>query len=230
MKKIIKFIILCVIFTQFSGLKAQGPNISVESFMGFPTQAYFYDTCSFSVLLKNNDDSVDFLGYICLMFHTDTLNSIHDTIGGPFQAHIPADSFFTVTVSPFSFEPGFFKVGGNVVVVWPVSSGGTMITVTDSFFTYVDILGYSGIFDLSPGNANTFIYPVPANEEIFLQQNITENSIEHVRIIDMLGRTRILLKGHPKSIYVAELENGFYFLEIKGENNQMRIFKFIVSR
>lgn len=230
MKKIIKLIILCVIFMQYSGIKAQQFDISVESIMGFPSQAHYNQSYNFIVFLHNIGNT-DYQGSLYIAFHTDSSNVI-DT--GSFDSavtvNIPMGSFDSVNVSGFYFDPQTFKLGGNVVVVWPVSSNGSQIMVTDSFYTVVEILGYAGISDIYQSYVNNNIYPVPACEELFLPQNIAENSIEHVRIIDVLGRTKILLKHSSKSVSVTELDNGFYFLEVKEKNNQIKIFKFIVYR
>ncbi len=232
MKKIIKLIILCIIFAQYSSIKAQGPNISVESIPGFPAQACYNQLYTSFCVFFHNNDSASYTGNIYIAFYTDTANSSIDTtsFGGPYQVSIPGNSFSSIPIDSFYFDPSSFKMGGNVVVVWPVSGGGTQITVTDTFHTYVEILGYAGISDIAQINIDNNIFPVPASNVLFLPQNIAENSIEHVRIIDMLGRTRILLKQYPKSISVAELENGFYFLEVKEKNGHIRISKFIVSR
>jgi hypothetical protein len=228
MKKIIKLIILCIIFAQYSGIKAQSTHVSVDSIIGFPSQAYYGSTYILYVALHNYD-SAYYQGNVYIVFHTDT-NNVIDTIGGSNQVNIPGDSTEYIYITGFSFDSTVFKLGGNVVVVWPVNGSGTQIMMTDTFYTYVDILGYAGILEVERNDRNSNIFPVPASDMLFLPQNIAENSIEHVRIIDMLGRTKVLLRQYSKSISVAELENGFYFLEIKEKNNQIRIFKFIVSR
>lgn len=228
--KIIKLIILCVIFTQYSGIKAQQPDISVESIMNFPAQAHYNQSYNFIVILHNNGNT-DYQGSLYIAFHTDSSNAIDTgSFGDTATVDIPLGSFDSVNVGGFTFDPQTFKLGGNVVVVWPVSNNGSQIMVTDSFYTMVEILGYAGISDITQFDVNNNIFPVPASDVLFLPQNITKNSIEHVRIIDMLGRIKVLLRQYPKSVSVAELDNGFYFLEVKEKNDQIRIFKFIVSR
>lgn len=228
--KIIKLmIILCVIFTQYSGIKAQSHNLSVESFIGFPAQAYFNQSCSFYIFLSNNDSS-DYQGAISILFYTDSLNSAVDSIGCSYTVYIPGNSFDTIWVGTFTFDSASFKLGGNVVVVWPVSSGGTQIMVTDTFYTYVEILGYAGISDIYLNTANNNIYPVPANEVLFLPQNIAENNIEYVRIIDMLGRQKYYSDKTVTSINTSAFEPGVYFIEIKVKDKMQVVLKFIISR
>ncbi|MFH0865498.1 MAG: T9SS type A sorting domain-containing protein [Bacteroidota bacterium] len=229
--KTIKYILLCgVLFAHYFGVKAQVPNISVESMSGFPAQAEYNSLYSFSVMLQNND-SADYQGQLYIAFHTDSANVI-DTghFGNPVNVNIPGNSFHSITISGFYFIPSTFKLGGNVVVVWPVSTNGSQIMVTDSFYTVVEIMGYAGISDLYLCDANNYIYPVPANEVLFLPQNIVETNVEHIRIIDIPGRQKYYSDKAVTSINTTFLDQGIYFIEIKEKNKIPKIFKFIISR
>lgn len=231
MRKIINIAVtFCLLIAIYSGAKGQGANISVDSIHGFPAQALYNEPYTFTVVLHNHDSSV-YQGNVQIMFHTDidSSNVTIDTMSGPFTISIPANGFNSFTISNFHFEPNSFKIGGNVVVVWPVS-GGTPIMVTDSFTTSAEIIGYAGIPDAGSNIFSGNIYPVPAQNEIFLPKNYAESSVEYVRIIDILGRSRLCMYHYPKSVFVAELENGFYFLEVKEKNNKIRVYKFLVSR
>jgi hypothetical protein len=230
MKKIIKFFALCVIFAQFSGVMAQGPYISVESLPGFPAQANIYQSCTFQIFLSNNDAST-YQGTIYILYYTDdSLNTTHDTLAGPFTVNIPSQSFDTIDGVNFTFDSSMFKMGGNVVVVWPVSSGSTAIMFTDTFYTYVEMLGYEGIEDLIPAGYSNIIYPNPADQVIFLPVNRAENSIEYVRIIDVTGRILDTFYTCPSMISTAKFENGIYMIEIKEKNKFPEIMKFIIYR
>lgn len=121
-------------------------------------------------------------------------------------------------------------MGGNVVVVWPVASSGAAINVTDTFYTYIEITGYAGIEDFWQNESGELLYPVPADQLIFLPKNKTENSVEYVRIIDMLGRERYFSDKVVTSINTSFLENGVYFVEIKENNKLRKVLKFMVNR
>ena len=68
------------------------------------------------------------------------------------------------------------------------------------------------------------IYPNPVSETL----NFTVNNVESFRIYDSLGR---VIKQNDtvnnNSVYVGNLKNGIYFIEINTEANQVQIFKFV---
>lgn len=228
MKNIRKYTIVFVLLLQVFVLRGQGAHVSVESLLGFPDTAFYNDSYTFSVFLHNYDSSA-FQGYVGIHFRTDSVNGSSGTFIGPFQIFIGPDSFASIPINGFAFDTSFFKMGGNVVVVWPVSSGLPEITMTDTFYTYVHIAGTAGIFDYSSEDA-VHIYPVPANDVLFLPQNIAENSIEHLRIIDMLGRTKYYSDKTVTSINTSFFEQGVYFIEIKMKNKTPKVSKFVISR
>lgn len=230
-KGIRRLLFFSVVFFLCNSLSAQQVNMSVVSMPDFPDSAAYNQTFTFSVILYN-DSSSSYSGPVYIVYYTDNTNVQYpDTFGTSNQVTIGPNTHDTINITGTNFsDTSVFKLGGNVVVVWPKSDGGTQIMVIDTFYTNLYITGYAGISDIELSEMNDNIYPVPASDMLFLPQNIAESSIEHVRITDMLGRTKVLLKQYSKSISVAELDNGFYFLEVKEKNNQIRIFKFIVSR
>jgi hypothetical protein len=230
MKKAIKKLLLFpVVFLLCNSLSAQQGYLSVDSLVGFPSTAFYDSTYSFNVVLRNNDSTSPFSGPVYILFHTDTNSTISDTIGGNLQVNIPADSISNLAVSGFLFDPALFRVGGNVVVIWPVNSNG-QITAVDTFRTNIVILEYSGISDLALPEGNNNVFPVPANDMLFLPQNIAKNSIEHVRIMDMLGRQKYFSSKAATFINTSFLEQGVYFIEIKEKNKTPFVLKFIISR
>jgi hypothetical protein len=229
MKKIIKIVLLLAITAQLTELCGQSSNISIDSFIGFPAQAYYNQPFNFSIFLSNHD-STDYQGTITITYYNDSIDSTTYSFGGSYSVYIQANSYDTISVDSFEFDSASFRLGGNVVVVWPVSNNGMQIMVTDTFKTFVEILGYLGINDLLQNNSLGLIYPVPADRTIFLPQNIVENSVEYVRIIDLMGRSVFTINHYPSAISTDELENGVYFLEVKAKNKNSNVLKFIVSR
>lgn len=228
-----KFLFFLVSFILSGSAFAQNHSISVTAMPGFPDTALYNQIYSFSAILYcDTSSSASYTGTIYILCHTNTSNvSQPDTLGHSNQVSIDPGFYDTVTISGTNFsDTSAFKMGGNVVVVWPVSGGGNLITAPDSFYTNLTILGYSGIPDVVINNDDQNIYPVPANDEIFLPPTPGEPNIEHVRIFDVTGRTKIFIREYPKYISVAELENGLYFIEVREKNNQARIFKFIVLK
>lgn len=235
MKNIIrKLIFFIVIFFICNCLSAQIAHMSVVSMPGFPDSAVFNQTYTFQAILYcDTASSSPYSGPVHILFYTDNTNVLFpDTFGtAANQVTINPGEHDTVTITGVEFgDTSAFKLGGNVVVVWPVSGGGTQIETIDTFYTNVEILGYAGITDITENDIDYYIYPVPANDKLFLPENISGNNIEYVRIFDVFGRTKVLLRKYPKYVPVSQFDSGFYFLEIKGKNNEVRIFKFIVSK
>jgi hypothetical protein len=153
------------------------------------------------------------------------VNGIQDTIS--------AFGTTTFTVSNFMFDTtagAGFKTGGNVVVVWPVCESGISVFVTDSFYLNVFIEGSMGIDEHSIVNRKLEIFPIPADEKLFVKNPQPEKSIEYVRIIDILGMERYSSKTLSSCINTSFLKEGVYFIEVKNKNEQPVVSKFIISR
>lgn len=70
----------------------------------------------------------------------------------------------------------------------------------------------------------TNIYPNPATEKLFIENNLAKNSV--YTITNLLGQE--MDKGVLKSeIDISHLLNGVYLLKIVSTNNQTQVFKFI---
>ena len=74
--------------------------------------------------------------------------------------------------------------------------------------------------------SNSFkIYPNPANDKIFIQNN-DNLSIENIIVYDISGKKILLQNNNFSSIDIQNLEFGIYFLQIKSDNKTSQI-KFI---
>lgn len=229
MKKIIRFLIVLVFLVQASKLSAQGVDLSVVSMTGFPTQAYYNQTYTFSAIIQNYGTS-DYQGSLQLNFSVTNSNVTTDSLSfGSFQVNLPGNSTDTIDVAGYSFDSTAFKMGGNVVVVWPVSNTGIQITVNDTFSTNIEILGISGINDPYEVDFNAFLYPVPATNELFISLPRLENDIEHVRIMDALGRQKFFSTRPTSFIDVSTFENGTYFIEVREKSGTIHLEKFLVT-
>jgi hypothetical protein len=74
------------------------------------------------------------------------------------------------------------------------------------------------------------IFPNPANNEIFINYSAGENSVEFVKVTDILGQQNYYSDKAIKSINTSFLKEGVYFIEVKNKNEQSVISKFIISR
>ena len=90
-----------------------------------------------------------------------------------------------------------------------------------SFISNIDNLGIAGLEESSIS-----IYPNPANEAIQFETAIQANSIE---IINMAGKVlqHIELQSNKKTISIAFLEAGTYFLKVEYPNGRISNQRFI---
>lgn len=209
--------------------------MAVDSMFGFPDTAICCTPqYNFTFNVKNNS-SIAFNGVLNIRYRTNQMN-MADTTGYAFtgngvQDSISAFGTTTFTVAGFSFDStAGFKMGGNVVVVWPVCESGFSVFVTDSFHINVFIESGAGIDELHLVNRKLEIFPIPANEKIFVRNPMPEKSIEYVRIIDILGVERYSSKTLSSYINTSFLRQGVYFIEVKNKNEFPVVSKFIISR
>ena len=66
------------------------------------------------------------------------------------------------------------------------------------------------------------IYPNPSNENIFVESSHDDLDFQ---IIDLSGR--VLINSNNKEIFIGNLENGVYMIEISNKNN--KIYKKIIK-
>lgn len=78
---------------------------------------------------------------------------------------------------------------------------------------------------------SAFVYPNPAQNEIKVFVNNTNNETINLQVIDALGKT-VLIKNNcsTETISVSELEQGFYFTRIYSNNKLISTNKLIISR
>ena len=72
---------------------------------------------------------------------------------------------------------------------------------------------------------NFSIYPNPANDKIFIQNN-DDSSVENIIVFDISGKKILEQNNNFTSINIQNLETGIYFLQIKSDNKTSQI-KFI---
>ncbi|HNR19036.1 MAG TPA: T9SS type A sorting domain-containing protein [Bacteroidia bacterium] len=206
---------------------AQGtvPDISILHLINFPDTAYEGQSYQQIGITFYNNDSLSYAGNIVVFIIGDS--SLVDTLYTSSQVTIAANdstTFFTNT--GFQFDPGTFRAGSNIVVVWPVANG---VLQTDSLFDNVFYVRTSSVTPVLTGIESFDAYPNPANK--FLGFILPSKSIaESVRISDMYGR---IVYEHDrlfqKHIDVSTLKQGYYFVVItdtKGKRFLTKVLKY----
>ncbi len=90
------------------------------------------------------------------------------------------------------------------------------------------VIGYNNISSVDYIN----IYPIPTNNYLFITANNESNSINTIKIVNLLGE-EILLKQNltlPNKIDISNLTNGLLFLLILDNENQIILSKPIIKQ
>jgi thiol-disulfide isomerase/thioredoxin len=109
--------------------------------------------------------------------------------------------------------------------IWPISTAADFAP----FFTAHSIFpGVAGISN-AVVNSNISIFPSPANNEVTL--NVTGNKLNGLRMLDMLGNL-VLAQNfdnaqQSKTINISNLKAGVYFAEVRINNTELVIKKFV---
>jgi hypothetical protein len=214
---------------------AQQISLAVDSMTGFPNLAVVSpQTYNFTLTVRSFSNSA-FNGTLKIMYRSTTTGGLSDTASFPVaspQVTISPMGTIVMTVDSFKFDTAAspFRLGGNVVVVWPVATNGTAVFVVDTFKTYVYVSAMAGFSDQHSAKKNTHIFPIPANDKLFFGEKLIEKSLEYVRITDIIGRQRYYSEIPASSVNILFLEEGIYFIEIKEKDGLPDISKFIISR
>tara|TARA_R110001592_G_scaffold291783_1_gene561276 strand:- start:235 stop:879 length:645 start_codon:yes stop_codon:yes gene_type:complete len=166
-----------------------------------------------------------FTGTIYLLAGVDSsagLTSI-DTVGSMPVINLSNDSLnipFTDTLLP---QNGY-KLGGNIVVVWPVASG--LINPIDSFRTNIYVILPVGLNENKEQFSKVSVYPNPLNSELTIKKLSSDLEIKYVRIYNLNGEV-IYHEYYQQNIDVSGFSRGTYFLELELENRQRLKFKII---
>jgi hypothetical protein len=115
-----------------------------------------------------------------------------------------------------------YRVGGNVVVIWPVAF---TLTTVDSFNTNVVVVASVGIDDELESYKAISVYPSPAKNYINMKISSQEFMIKHVRIYSMNSQLLYDQPYHPR-IDISSFSSGMYFIKV-GLKEEELIYKLI---
>lgn len=220
----LSFVLLLFMGVLSGNLNAQTNSLYISSMPAFPDlpqdSAYEGISYTFDLIIINNT-STTFNSVLSFNMRVDT--SVTTFLTNPQTTMLPGDTL-NLTVPLFDFTQPQFKVGNNIVVVWPGVNG--VAIPIDSFITNVFFVPLNSL----PGNylkEETFkIYPVPARNILHINSpNL--NTVEYVRIINLSGQPVCLFPTPGNGpIDISFLKPGIYFVEIISEFQSTRM-KFV---
>lgn len=214
-------LLFCSLFLlSTAGLRAQdtlgicggGQIVNLQSF------AYYTDTASFYIWVKNYS-STPYQGTI-------TLATVVDSMSGPppdtaqtdsiFVQLNPGDSFPLVITE--TFTPLDYRVGGNIVVIWPSATNAYFINIP-SLPDTVTILGYNSVGEQE--NSTSSVFPVPFRNHIYINSPPGRDKPDRIRIIDLSGKVVYEEKFTAVIHLSPNLHAGTYILEMQWTNGRV---------
>jgi uncharacterized protein YqkB len=174
-----------------------------------------------------NYNSTPLTGTIYLVAGVDTsgtgiLNSI-DTVGSVAVINFGLNDTVGISYNENYNLINGYRLGGNIVVVWPVAGSGSVV---DSLFKNVYILNPLTTNESSWLKDQIIVYPNPANNFLFLKNNTSINTVKRVRILDINGKV-IFTENFSSRINISQLTKGVYFLTLLLKNEEELHYKLI---
>lgn len=217
------------------GLRAQAAiGFGHNGLIGMPDTAFAGDSVLVGSFIKNyaplNDstyfDTIQIVGFV----DTTGPSTIPFTLPPVSQLLIaPGDSLFFIL--PFSFRDypmgGNFRIGNNVIVVWPISFDphfATLDSLTANVFV-IDTISGMGSEHISGGDVRC--YPVPAVGPLYVTSSNHSLKVKEVIVRDGTGRIIAISKTPGLGIDTEPWASGIYLLEITFENGKKSVYKII---
>ena len=224
-------------FTLLMGAsRVSGQNVlafTPNGLSGWPDTTYATDSTYVGAFLKNYSPDSMFTDSFRVDGYVDTGSFVFFSIPfynlyGNFYLQ-PLDSSFLIL--PFVFntgsQGGFFHVGNNVVVVWPVSVGPGSFQTGDSVTVNVFLIDtLSSLGPEYPG-ANIRIYPIPSNGPLYISSYHPQYRITEVTIRDAAGREVYHGGADSGPIDTSQWAPGLYTVEALLNNGSKGYYKII---
>jgi hypothetical protein len=228
MKKL--FLLIAILELGFTGLNPMfsQTRMRIQSLIGMPANMQIGKHYNFKIVIKNIGNQ-SWTGKAAVLYKTDLDSAqtppsfmFYDTSSKPHTMQ-PGDTL--VLSTSFKPESAHFRVGKNIVVIWPAAMIGSPPVISDT--TKLEIKGLSGVgIDEKNIESLISIFPNPATDQIHLIYALKLNEFEYVRIFNMLGEQMYLSSTPIASIPTAEFKSGIYFIEIKFRNRHTAVYRF----
>ena len=221
-----KYFLIVVVFVAFQ-VNAQVANVHLSfgsTGVVYPTHVNEEDLISFSFWMVNTGNiplssSIE----IIVAVEDSSLNSTYST--GSLGSFADIDSVLSPNDSIFIVAwdhacTANYRIGDNIVVIWPAAVGPNPIT-SDEFIATINVSLLTTVQQKQTDGFN--VYPNPISETAIVK---TQQHISTFKMIDILGNVvRYAENVHNNfmAIHKNELESGIYFIEIRmGEKTQIK--------
>ena len=205
--------LIATIILLFVSTLSQGqgtiPSLRVSQLINFPSlpNDTIYQGASYDSILAVvvNDGNIPFQGYISIgMLADSSIFPVYLYYGNSAYFLLPGDSI-VFNINNYTFPPGSFREGDNIVVVWPIGNTNVSDTLATDVY-YVHTTGISDIYS----EAQLHISPNPASDNIRVFK-ASDIFLEQVRIYSTDGR--LLIRSlRSDEIDISGLEAGIYYI------------------
>lgn len=211
-------------------VKAQvAAHLTIQTLINYPDTAYNGLTVQPTIIVTNTGNA-PFQGVINIGLSRDSVSFQYLYSNNNPVLLIPGDTVqFTggpAGTNGYTFDSTFYRVGNNVVVVWPVT---TAFVAVDTLHTnvYFTINQIQSVHE-KEGISGLLAYPNPASDYLLLYAPSTQ--LEYVRIIDLSGReilTQEAGSNNKTRIPIDRLVPGLYILEVRSTLNLRTFIRFV---
>lgn len=190
------------------------------------------DSANIVVTVFNNSPSQNYLDTLFFDGYVDTgsvaINVFTLTSVNPALITSSSSSPFIVKmqINTQSVSGPSFRIGGNVIVVWPRPNG-PPFTTGDSLLIPVVILDATSVGEIAADPIRINCFPNPARNLLYIQASAPNSRLETILVRDMRGRIVETLPYTGLPVDVSDWDTGVYLFEFQFENGERRIRKVI---
>ena len=146
-----------------------------------------------------------------------------DTVASQVVSFTGNDSIFFNVPDTFVNSPNGYRMGGNVVVIWPVAIG---LNTLDTFQTNVFVIQAVGITENQELYNAISVYPNPSKNYIYIDKKNNKTDIKHVSFYNLKGQL-IYDENFKSKINISQLSKGLYFLKLETNDGKEVHYKLI---
>lgn len=229
MKKIILFLaILSLYFVGLNSGFAQA-RLGIQSLIGMPASVQIGKIYQFQIVIRNNGNQ-SWTGKPVVLYKTDVDSAQTPpsymyivTSGNAVTLHPNDTLVLNTSLKP---EATHWRIGKNIVVIWPAALIGYPPVASDS--THIEVTGLSGVgIEEKNNEALISLFPNPATNQLNLIYKGKQNEFEQLRIFNLLGENLFINDVAVPSIPLDKFKEGVYFIEIKFRNRPAAVYRFV---
>jgi hypothetical protein len=120
-----------------------------------------------------------------------------------------------------SYDANRFPAGIDVVVIWPKVAGAPIFNNTSYV---VQVFAQVGVSELLVEDGIK-VFPNPCSELLTIENRVSNNPIEQVRIYDLNGKL-LLSKSRYQTIDLTQLPNATYVLDLLLKSGDRKVMRF----